>query len=64
MNIQLDCKYQQDSLCKKIVENTEQPIKTRQSMQTGQLMKQAFSKQIKWNVNWIVKSYTKSVLTR
>ena len=44
-----------------IVDNTEQPIKTRQSMQTGQLMKQAFSKQIKWNVNWIVKSYTKSV---
>ena len=30
-------------------------------MQTGQLMKQAFSKQIKWNVKWIVKSYTKSL---
>ena len=61
MECQLDSEKLHEVSVDKIVDNTEQPIKTRQSMQTGQLMKHTFSKQIKWNVNWIVKSYTKSV---
>ena len=43
------------SQCRHDSRFTEQPIKTRQSMQTRQFFETAFSKQITGNVNRIVK---------